>query len=285
MKKILITGANSYVGTSFEKWLSQWPDEYHVDTIDMIDGTWREKSFAGYDVVFHVAGIAHVKETKENEHVYYKVNRDLAFEAARKAKMDGVSLFIFLSSMSVYGLLTGTITKETIPIPRTNYGKSKLEAEHLIFKLLDDRFKVAILRPPMIYGKGCKGNYPKLSALVKKIRVFPKIENRRSMVYVENLCDFIQQIIESATMSSGIFFPQNSEYVDSSSLVSVIASVNNVKIIISKVFIPLAYFVKITKPTIYYKVFGDLLYGKDTYSIGSYKRQIIFEESIRRTEQ
>ena len=226
-----------------------------------------------------------MKETKENEHVYYKVNRDLAFEAARKAKMDGVSLFIFLSSMSVYGLLTGTITKETIPIPRTNYGKSKLEAEHLIFKLLDDRFKVAILRPPMIYGKGCKGNYPKLSALVKKIRVFPKIENRRSMVYVENLCDFIQQIIESTTMSSGIFFPQNSEYVDSSSLVSVIASVNNVKIIISKVFIPLAYFVKITKPTIYYKVFGDLLYGKDTYSIGSYKRQIIFEESIRRTEQ
>ncbi len=97
MKKILITGANSYVGTSFEKWLSQWPDKYHVDTIDMIDGTWREKSFVGYDVIFHVAGIAHIKETKENAHLYYEINRDLAFETAQKAKADGTKQFIFLS--------------------------------------------------------------------------------------------------------------------------------------------------------------------------------------------
>lgn len=90
MKNILITGANSYVGVSFEKWISQWPDKYHVDTVDMIDGSWREKSFAGYDAVFHVAGIAHRKETKQNAHLYYEVNRDLAIETAKKAKAEGV---------------------------------------------------------------------------------------------------------------------------------------------------------------------------------------------------
>lgn len=64
MKKILITGANSYIGTSFEKWLSQWLDDYKVDTFDMIDGTWKEKDFSQYDTVFHVAGIVHIKEKK-----------------------------------------------------------------------------------------------------------------------------------------------------------------------------------------------------------------------------
>lgn len=160
MKRILITGANSYIGTSFEKWLSQWPDKYTVDTIDMIDGKWRKESFAGYDVVFHVAGIAHIRETKKNRDLYYKVNRDLAYETAKKAKAEGVNQFIFISSMSVYGVDNGVINKNTPLNPKSNYGKSKLQAEKLIKPLCDDNFKVAILRPPMVYGKGCKGNYP-----------------------------------------------------------------------------------------------------------------------------
>ena len=104
MKRILITGANSYIGTSFEKYVKQWPKEYTVDTIDMIKGTWKEKSFSGYDVVFHVAGIAHIKETKKNAPLYYKVNRDLTYEVAKKAKKEGIKQFVFLSSMSVYGI-------------------------------------------------------------------------------------------------------------------------------------------------------------------------------------
>ena len=70
MKKILITGANSYIGTSFEKYMQQYASEYQVDTIDMIDGTWRDRDFSGYDVVYHVAGIAHSdngKISKEKE--------------------------------------------------------------------------------------------------------------------------------------------------------------------------------------------------------------------------
>ena len=95
-KKILITGANSYVGTSFEKYMLQWPDEYQIDTIDMIDGSWRNKSFSGYDVVFHVAGIAHVSANPKLKDLYYKINRDLAIETAEKAKRESVKQFIFM---------------------------------------------------------------------------------------------------------------------------------------------------------------------------------------------
>ena len=174
-KRILITGANSYVGTSFEKWLSQWPDKYHVDTIDMIDGSWRGKSFEGYDVIFHVAGIVHRKETQANAHEYYEINRDLAVETAKKAKQDGVAQFIFMSTMGVYGMLTGVIKKDTVPNPKTHYAKSKLQAEEQIQKLSDDSFKVVILRPPMIYGKNCTGNYQKLVE-----HVFPQV-NAKSL--------------------------------------------------------------------------------------------------------
>ena len=107
MKKILITGANSYIGTSFENYIKEnFPDRYTVDTIDMIDGSWREKSFSGYDAVFHVAGIAHSDSGKisvEKEKLYYEVNADLTIESAKKAKADGVKQFIFMSSAIVYG--------------------------------------------------------------------------------------------------------------------------------------------------------------------------------------
>ncbi len=107
MKKILITGANSYIGTSFEKYIKDiFSSEYQVDTIDMIDGSWRQKSFAGYDVVYHVAGIAHSDNGKisaEKEKIYRSVNTDLTIETAKKAKADGVKQFIFMSSAIVYG--------------------------------------------------------------------------------------------------------------------------------------------------------------------------------------
>ena len=102
MKRILITGANSYIGTSFEKYLKEnYPVQYQVDTVDMIDGSWREKSFAGYDSVYHVAGIAHSdngKISEEKKKLYYAVNTELTVETAKKAKADGVKQFIFMSS-------------------------------------------------------------------------------------------------------------------------------------------------------------------------------------------
>ena len=213
MKKILITGANSYIGMSFENYLNKnYPNDYQVDTVDMIDGTWKNKDFSEYDVVFHVAGIAHQKETKENAPLYYKVNRDLAIETAQKAKKEGVSQFVFLSSMSVYGMETGTITKETVPCPKSNYGKSKFQAEEKLAELRDNRFKVAIIRPPMVYGEGCKGNYQFLTKVVKKSPIFPRVNNKRSMIHIANLVEFLK--FSADNQLDGIYCPQNKNYVN-----------------------------------------------------------------------
>ena len=257
MKKILITGANSYIGTSFEKWVSQYPDKYYVDTIDMEDNHWKEKPFKGYDVVFHVAGIAHIKETRKNTNLYYKVNRDLAYELAQKAKNDGVMQFIFLSSMSVYGIENGTIDKNTPLNPKSNYGKSKLQAEELIITLEEDAFKVAILRPPIIYGKGCKGNYPRLSNFAQKAPFFPNVKNKRSMIHIDNLCEFVRLLIDG--YSRGLFFPQNEEYVCTSEMVKLIAEVHGKKVKMIKLFNPL---LRVLKLSTVNKVFGNLVYEK-----------------------
>lgn len=283
MKKILITGANSYVGMSFENWLSsKWPDRYHVDTIDMIDGSWREKSFAGYDVVFHVAGIAHIKETKKNEHMYYHINRDLAAETARKAKTDGVGQFVFMSSMSVYGMTNGIITKVTKPYPVTNYGQSKLQAEELISKIADHDLIVTILKPPMIYGKGCRGNYQKLSRLVQKLPIFPKVDTVRSMVYIENLCDSIKMLIDKS--ENGIFVPQNSYYVNISNMASIIAKCHGKKLRLSKYLLPVVQVVRYFVPNLVDKAFGSLIFVPEEGSCLLEKSDISLEQSIFQTE-
>lgn len=278
MKKILITGANSYIGASLDRWLKQWPDEYTVDTVDMIDGTWRKKDFSEYDVVFHVAGIAHVKETKKNRDLYYKVNRDLVYEVSQKAKGDGVRQFIFLSSMSVYGIINGVINKSTPLNPKSNYGKSKLQAEKLIASLREVNYRIAVLRPPMIYGRGCKGNYIRLANLSLKLPVFPYVKNQRSMIYIDNLCEFIRLLIDDC--SSGLFFPQNEEYVCTSEMVKLIAEAHGKKIRMTKLFNPL---LKILKTATVNRVFGDLVYEK-RLSHNEVYETVSIEESIKMTE-
>jgi len=279
MKKILITGKNSYIGTSLENWLMREPDKYKVDTVDMKDGSWKEKDFSIYDVVFHVAGIAHIKETTDNQDLYYKVNRDLAYETAQKAKQDGVEQFIFLSSMSVYGAENGVIDIHTPLKPNSAYGKSKIEAENLINKLQDDSFTVATLRPPMVYGKGCRGNYPRLAGLALKTPVFPKIDNKRSMIYIDNLLEFVKQLIDNR--SGGLFFPQNAEYVNTSEMVRLIAEAHGKKIVMTKLFNPLLRLLNVSTVN---KVFGDLVYDISMSEYESDYRVCGFRESIEKTE-
>lgn len=286
MKRILITGANSYIGTSVEKYLAQWPDQYQVDTIDMIDGSWREKSFAGYDSVFHVAGIAHQdsgKITEERKQLYYKVNTDLTIDTAKKAKADGVKQFIFMSSIIVYGLSakmgeTKVITHDTKPAPEGAYGDSKLQAELGILPLSDESFKVCVLRPPMIYGPGCKGNYPILSKAAKTLLFFPDVQNQRSMLFVENLCVYVKRVIDS--MMSGIFFPQNKEYVCTSDMVHQIAKTHGKNIYLTKVFNPLLRLFS-GKIGVVDKVFGGMVYKQSNNA----PTEIVgFSESIASTE-
>jgi UDP-glucose 4-epimerase len=280
MKDILITGKNSYIGTSLENRLMREPDKYRVDKIDMKDGSWKERDFSQYDVVFHVAGIAHTKETSYNQDIYYKVNRDLAYETAQKAKQDGVRQFIFLSSMSVYGIENGLIDKNTPLKPISAYGKSKIEAEELINKIQDNSFTVATLRPPMVYGKGCKGNYPRLASLAIKTPFFPKVDNKRSMIYIDNLSEFVKQIIDSG--NGGLFFPQNNEYVNTSEMVRLIAEIHGKKIMMTKLFNPLLTILNVSTVK---KVFGDLVYEMSMSEYGFDYRVYGFRESIKNTER
>lgn len=279
MKNILITGNNSYIGTSLENWLMREPDQYKVDTVDMKDGSWKEKNFSQYDVVFHVAGIAHIKETSDNKDLYYKVNRDLAYKTAHKAKQDGVRQFIFLSSMSVYGIENGIINRDTPLKPNSAYGKSKIEAEELINELQEDSFTVATLRPPMVYGKGCRGNYPRLVGLALKTPIFPKVDNKRSMIYIDNLSEFVKQLVDNR--SGGLFFPQNAEYVNTSEMVRLIAEAHGKKIVMTKLFNPLLRLLNISTVN---KVFGDLVYDMSMSDYVSDYRVCGFGESIDKTE-
>ena len=229
MKNILITGAGSYIGVSLENYLGKWPENYRVDSLDMRGTDWENHSFRGYDAVFHVAGLVHQPDSKNDparSGLYDQVNHILAVRTAEKAKADGVGQFLFMSSESVYGLTapigkTVVITKNTPLHPADNYGVSKARAEADLQALADDSFKVAILRPPMIYGKGCKGNYVTMAKLAKKLPVFPYVANQRSMLYIENLTEFVRLLIDDE--AAGIFCPQNNEYTNTSDMVNWIA--------------------------------------------------------------
>lgn len=289
MKRILITGANSYIGTSFEKYVSQWPEKYETDTVDMVDGSWRKKSFAGYDAVFHVAGIAHSdngKISEEKEKLYYSVNTDLTIETAKKAKEDGVKQFVFMSSAIVYGESAPIgnqkiITKETPVSPANCYGDSKVQAEKGLKELEDDRFKVVILRPPMIYGKGSKGNYPVLVKFAKKLPLFPYVRNERSMLYIGNLVEFVRLMIENE--ERGTFWPQNAEYSNTSELVRMIGAAHGKKVRLVKGF---GWLLKIMShfTGLVNKAFGSLTYEKSMSEYKEEYRRATLAESIEETE-
>lgn len=287
MKKILITGENSYIGISLETWLKQWNEEYNIDTIDMKDDCWRKKNFSSYDVVFHVAGIAHVSTDPKMEQLYYKVNRDLVIETAEKAKAEGVKQFIFMSSIIVYGDSSEfnkkrIIDLNTTPQPSNFYGNSKLQAEEGIKPLENDQFKIVILRPPMIYGKGSKGNYPKLSKMARKLPIFPNVNNERSMLHIDNLCEFIKLMIDNE--ESGTFYPQNAEFVNTSELVKFIAETHGKNIKLTKVFNP-ALKVMGSFTGLVNKAFGNLVYEKSMSEYKQNYRVRNLKESVYRTEK
>lgn len=289
MKRVLITGANSYVGVSVENHLKKWPGQYQVDTVDMVDGSWRETAFAGYDAVFHVAGIVHLEKAKNDPaqaELYERVNTRLAIETAQKAKAEGVRQFLFMSSASVYGLSAPVgkvvmITKDTPLAPVDHYGISKRNAEEGLSTLAGENFRLAILRPPMIYGKGCKGNYVTMAKLAKKLPFFPYVQNQRSMLYMENLAEFVRLVIDDE--AEGIFCPQNKEYVCTSDMVNRIAHANGRGILMVPGFgwalRLLGRFTGIVD-----KAFGSLCYD---FALSSYPRDYCLktlEESILETE-
>ena len=285
MKRILITGANSFVGTNIEKWLIREPEQFQVDTVDTMNEAWKKADFTKYDVVFHVAGIAHVNPKLEMAPLYYKVNRDLTIEIANWAKEHGVKQFIYMSSKIVYhaskSLKGDWVRKDTKPDPNDFYGDSKLQAEKGLKGLQCNTFKVAIIRPPMIYGPGNKGNLPRLGWLAQKPPVFPAWHNKRSMLHVVNLAEFVKQI--TVREMSGTFFPQNAEYADTVEIVRLFAKEHGHKVWISRLFNPLVWLGAKFLPAIP-KMFSDSYYVQEMSKMDFDYQVISFEESLKGLE-
>lgn len=283
MKRVLITGANSFVGTSVENWLAKIHGEYIVDTVDTMNDAWKTADFSKYDVVFHVAGIAHVDPKPEMAPLYYKVNRDMTLEIARWAKEHGVKQFIFMSSMIVYHAsksLKGTvIDKNTVPAPNDFYGDSKLQAENGLKELESDDFKVAILRPCMIYGAKGKGNFQRLARLAMKTPAFPVWHNKRSMLYIDNLSEFVRHAIDSNL--SGTFHLQNREYADTMEIMKHYSKTRKHRIMFSRIFNPFVWLGSfVLKPIS--KMFADQYYTQDLTTYDFNYQLVSFKESLNR---
>lgn len=279
MKRILLTGGSGYIGMNAERYLTEYNagqgrESYRVDTLSLRDESWENYDFSSYDAILHLAGIAHAdighvsEETKQN---YYEVNCNLAVRTAAKAKAEGVPQFIYMSSVIIYGESAGVgkkkhITAETMPDPANFYGDSKWQAEQQLKNLecAENYFRVACVRSPMVYGRGSKGNFPLLVKLAEKMPVFPDVANERSMIYIDNLCEFLRLLIESG--QGGTYIPQNAEYVSTSQMVKAIAEAKGKKIHLTKALSP---FVKLASKmpgrigAMANKAFGSLTIDRD----------------------
>lgn len=292
MINILITGANSYIGTSFANYLAepQFAGMYNVETLDMIGEAWKSHDFSKYDAVYHVAGIAHSDNgpiSEERAKLYYAVNTDLTVACATKAKEAGVKQFIFMSSAIVYGDSAPIgkqkmINKDTPVNPANCYGDSKVQAENGIRPLDCDTFKVVILRPPMIFGKNSKGNYPLLSKLARKLPVFPKVDNCRSMLYIGNLVEFVRLMIEN--QEQGTFWPQNPQYSNTSDVIAKIAKAHNKRCVLIPGF---GWALKLLSHAtgLVNKAFGNLAYDQEMSKYKVDYQKYSLEEAIQKTEK
>ena len=283
MKRVLITGKGSYIGTKVKEWLMASSGEYNVEELDMVSTEWRDFDFSGFDTIYHVAGIAHRKDAPDS--LYEQVNHKLAVEVAEKAEEAGVGQFIFMSSGAVYSQNDKKhkviIVEADTPFePSTAYGISKMKAEQDICKKLI-KMNVAILRPPMVYGPGAKGNYNALRKIALKLPFFPKINNTRSMIYIDNLCEFVRLLIDSG--EAGIYLPQNKDYVNTSEMVKEIAANNGKRMLLVPGFgWSISIMGYLLNPI--NKAFGSYYYNNEkSYFDGKYQL-VGFRESIKMTE-
>lgn len=281
MIKVLITGAGSYVGESVRRYMLATSTEFVIDSVGTVDDAWREADFSKYDVVYHVAGIAHVNADPKMEPLYYKVNRDLTVAVAEAAKSAGVKQFIFMSSQIVFhesqSLKTEVITKDTKERPNGFYGDSKLQAEIGLKRLESESFKVCILRPCMIYGPNAKGNFPRLAELAVKTPVFPCWHNKRSMLYIDNLAEFVKQAI--LRQLNGVFYPQNRELADTVEIVRFFARHAGHRIWITRLLNPFVWLGSFVMQPIN-KMFATYYYAPEMSVMDFDYQRVSFEESL-----
>ena len=283
MKKILITGAGSYVGESVRKYILSTSSDFQIDAVDTMGDNWKKADYSQYDVVYHVAGIAHVNADPKMEALYYKVNCDLTIEVAKHAKAAGVKQFIFMSSQIVFhesqSLKTEVLTSETQENPNGFYGDSKLQAELGIKPLEDENFKVCILRPCMIYGPNAKGNFPRLAKLASKTPIFPCWHNKRSMLYIDNLAEFVKQAVLREL--SGTFYPQNRELADTVEIIRFFAKATGHRIWITRLLNPFVWLGSFVLQPIN-KMFATYYYDPEMSKMDFDYQLVSLEDSLKR---
>lgn len=286
MKKILITGAGSYVGESVRKYILSTSSDFQIDAVDTMGDNWKKADYSQYDVVYHVAGIAHVNADPKMGALYYKVNRDLTIEVAKHAKAAGVKQFIFMSSQIVFhesqSLKSEVLTAETKENPNGFYGDSKLQAELGIKPLEDENFKVCILRPCMIYGPNTKGNFPRLAKLACKTPIFPCWHNKRSMLYIDNLAEFVKQAVLREL--SGTYYPQNRELADTVEIIRFFAKAAGHRIWITKLLNPFVWLGSFVLQPLN-KMFATYYYDPEMSKMDFDYQLVNFEESLKRVEE
>lgn len=283
----MLVGIGGYIGGKFTEYIKKHYPDWRVDAVDSMNRKWADADFRGYDAVYNVSGLAHANARQGSEELYYQVNGQLPIDVAMKAKEEGVPLFVQMSSQIVYGDMSGIgeekmITAETVPSEPTVYGKSKMMAERGLMALVDDNFQVAIMRPPLIYSEYARDNFPRLVNFAKKMPIFPKLENKQSMVYVDNLCELVKLVIENT--KGGIYYPQQECYIETSKIVADIAKAVGNKMWQTRIFNPaLRLLGKVPQLGFIHKAFGSIAYDMElsNHFDGKY-RVVNYEESIRR---
>ena len=278
--EIVITGKNSFVGNYFIS-------KYHtlnINEIDLLSQKPDEFSLSGISSVIHLAALVHQMQGAP-EKKYFEINSDLAFNIAKKAKDEGVSHFLFMSTVKVYGEYTEKgypWTEEFDCSPTDPYGKSKLEGEQRIKALEDNNFKVSVIRTPLVYGPGVRANMYNLMKMINRYPVVPfgNINNKRSLTFVGNLCQLLHNIIEQK--KSGIFLACDGEPVSTSVLVKQISIASLKKHNIIAIPGIMQKSVKLLKPEIHRRIFGNLeVDNTETCNMLGYIPEYSFESGIK----
>lgn len=256
MKTVAITGGSGFVGKRFLDYNS---NRFRLKLLLLRDVKIDEMSLKGIDTIVHFAGKAHQMNPIEDS-IYFDINYELSRQLADKARTEGVQHFIYISSTKVFGdETTGVLNERSSCFPVDAYGASKYKAEQYLLSISSEYFTIAIVRPPLVYGPGVKGNMIKLLELAEKKYPLPfgKSNNYRSMVFIDNLIELINRIIER--QAAGVFIAGDVAPVSTETLVSLMRRYMSKKAGLINLPGICRTIIRKFKPALYQRLFGSFI--------------------------